>query len=147
MNFYIKEFKELSREELYKIIQARINVFVVEQDCPYEECDDKDQKSFHLFYRENGEITAYLRIIPAGISYAEPSIGRVLVNKAYRRQGLAAEMMENAIYFIKKNFKEQLIRISAQEYILDFYKNLGFEVVSDRYLEDGIPHFEMIYKL
>ena len=147
MKYHIKEFNELSQKELYKILQARINVFVVEQDCPYEECDDKDQASIHLFFETNGIITAYLRIIPAGISYAEPSIGRVLVNKAYRRQGLAAKIMGKAISFIKRNFNEQEIRISAQEYILDFYKNLGFKVVSDKYLEDGIPHYEMIYKL
>ncbi len=147
MDFNIKAFKELSQEELYKIIQARINVFVVEQDCPYEECDDKDQNSFHLYFKADGIITAYLRIIPAGISYAEPSIGRVLVNEAYRRQGLATKIMGKAISFIKKNFNRQEIRISAQEYVLDFYKNLGFEVVSDKYLEDGIPHYEMIYKL
>lgn len=147
MEIEIKAFNELSREELYKIIAARINVFVVEQDCPYEECDNKDQESFHLFFHDNNEIAAYLRIIPAGLSYSVPSIGRVMVKKAYRRQGLATKMMKEAISFIKNNFNQKEIRISAQEYIIDFYKNLGFKVLSDRYLEDGIPHYEMRYKL
>ena len=147
MEFKIKSFKELTKEELYKILEARIGVFVIEQNCPYQECDNKDQKSFHLYAQDENEIKAYLRIIPAGISYSEPSVGRVLVNKNYRRSGIGAEMMKKAIEFVKDNFSEDKLRISAQEYILDFYRKLGFEVVSDRYLEDGIPHFEMIYKL
>jgi ElaA protein len=147
MELKIKEFSELSNQELYKILEARINVFVVEQDCPYEECDNKDQDSFHLFYQEEDEIAAYLRIIPAGISYPEISIGRVLVKDKYRRNGLANKLMQAALSYIKNNFKTEAVRISAQEYIIDFYQELGFEVVSDRYLEDEIPHFEMLCKL
>lgn len=147
MELNIKRFSELSNQELYKIIEARINVFVVEQNCPYEECDNKDQNSFHLFYLDQDQIAAYLRIIPAGISYQEPSIGRVLVKNDYRRKGLGFKMMQAAFSFIKNNFDSDVIRISAQEYILDFYQKLGFKVVSDRYLEDDIPHFEMLYKL
>ena len=147
MELKIKRFSELSTQELYKIIEARINVFVVEQNCPYSECDNKDQNSIHLFYLNQNQLAAYLRIIPAGISYQEPSIGRVLVTKKHRREGLGLKMMRQAISYIKNNLDSDTIRISAQEYILDFYRKLGFEVVSDRYLEDGIPHFEMIYKL
>ncbi len=147
MELKIKRFSELSIQELYKIIEARINVFVVEQNCPYQECDNKDQGSFHLFYLDQDQIAAYLRIIPAGISYQEPSIGRVLVKNNYRREGLGFKMMEDAVLFIKNNLDSDRIRISAQEYILDFYQELGFKVVSDRYLEDDIPHFEMLYKL
>ncbi|RCW49817.1 GNAT family N-acetyltransferase [Halanaerobium sp. ST460_2HS_T2] len=147
MDLHIKKFEELTNQELYKIIEARINVFVVEQDCPYYECDNKDQNSFHLFYQDREQIAAYLRIILPGVSYEEASIGRVLVNKKYRREGLGLEMMKQAISFIKDNLNTELIRISAQEYILDFYKSLGFEIVSDRYLEDNIPHFEMVLKL
>ena len=146
MELNIKEFKELSNFELYKIIQVRINVFVVEQNCSYEECDDKDLKSYHLFYQDNETIAAYLRIIPAGISYSEPSIGRVLVKKEYRRQGLASEMMKKAVEFIKENFNSDSIRISAQKYLMDFYQDLGFKRVSEEYLEDDIPHYEMLYK-
>ncbi|PUU89578.1 GNAT family N-acetyltransferase [Halanaerobium sp.] len=147
MELKIKKFSELSNQELYKIIEARINVFVVEQNCPYKECDNKDQNSFHLFYQKEGEIAAYLRIIPAGISYPEISIGRVLVKDKYRRNGLANKLMQAALSYIKNNFKTEAVRISAQEYILDFYQQLGFEVVSERYLEDDIPHFEMLNKL
>lgn len=147
MELNIKKFSELSNQELYKIIEARINVFVVEQNCPYKECDNKDQNSFHLFYQKEGEIAAYLRIIPAGISYPEISIGRVLVKDKYRRNGLANKLMQAALSYIKNNFKTEAVRISAQEYILDFYQQLGFEVVSERYLEDDIPHFEMLNKL
>ncbi len=147
MELFLKKFDELSNQELYKIIEARINVFVVEQNCPYHECDNKDQKSFHLFYQNEDQITAYLRIIPPGISYQEASIGRVLVREEFRRSGLGFKMMQQAIDFIKQNFNTESIKISAQEYILDFYKNLGFKVVSDRYLEDEIPHYQMLFKL
>jgi len=147
MELYIKKFEELTNQELYKIIEARINVFVVEQDCPYHECDNKDQDSFHLFYQEQDQIAAYLRIIPSGLSYPEISIGRVLVKKEFRRQGLGLKQVQQAISFIENNMDTKAVRISAQEYILDFYKSLGFEVVSDRYLEDDIPHYEMLLKL
>lgn len=147
MQLQIKEFFELSNLELYKIIEARINVFVVEQNCPYRDCDNKDQNSFHLYYEEEDEIISYLRIIPAGISYPEISVGRVLVKKEHRKNGIATKMMEEAISFIANNFDSKTIRISAQEYVLDLYQNIGFKVVSDRYLEDNIPHYEMIYKL
>lgn len=147
MEVNIKTFFELSNLELYKIIEARVDVFVVEQNCPYKECDNKDQESYHLYYKEQDEIAAYLRIIPAGISYPEISIGRVLVNNKYRGNGLAKEMMRKAILFVEENFDSKIIKISAQEYILKMYQNLGFEVVSDRYLEDDIPHYDMIYKL
>lgn len=147
MELNIKRFSELGNQELYKIIEARINVFVVEQNCPYQECDNKDQDSFHLFYQDQNQIAGYLRIIPPGISYKEASIGRVLVKKEYRREGLGFKMMEAAIAFIKNNFGTEAVRISAQEYILKFYQQLGFKVVSDRYLEDDIPHYQMICKL
>ncbi|PTX17642.1 ElaA protein [Halanaerobium congolense] len=147
MQLKIKKFNELSNLELYKIIEARVNIFVVEQNCPYKECDNKDQNSFHLYYEKDNEIITYLRIIPAGISYPEISIGRVLVKPEYRKKGLAKKMMEKAISFIKENSDSKIIKISAQEYVLSLYQNLGFKIVSDRYLEDNIPHYKMIYKL
>lgn len=147
MELYIKKFSELSNQELYKIIEARINIFVVEQDCPYTECDNKDQQSYHLYYKTQGEITAYLRLIPAGISYKEASIGRVLVKKDFRRNNLGTKLMKKSLDYAKNELNINTIRISAQEYVLDFYKKLGFKVISDKYLEDGIPHFEMINKL
>lgn len=147
MELHIKKFSELSNQELYKIIEARINIFVVEQNCPYTECDNKDQQSYHLYYQEQGEIAAYLRLIPAGISYKEASIGRVLVKKDFRRNKLGTKLMKKSLDYAKNELNINKIRISAQEYVLDFYNNLGFKLVSDRYLEDGIPHFEMINKL
>jgi len=147
MELQIKKFSELSSELLYKIIEARIDVFVVEQNCPYKECDNKDQDSFHLFYLDQGQIAAYLRIIPAEISYQEPSIGRVLVKKEYRRKGLGLKMTREALAFIREEFGSNTVRISAQEYILDLYQSLGFKVVSEKYLEDGIPHYEMLCQL
>jgi ElaA protein len=147
MQLKIKKFNELSNLELYKIIEARIDIFVVEQNCPYKECDNKDQDSFHLYYESKEEIISYLRIIPAGISYPEISIGRVLVKPEYRKKGLAVKMMKKAISFIEENFDSEMIKISAQEYVLSLYQNLGFKVVSERYLEDDIPHYDMIYKL
>ncbi|KXS49312.1 GNAT family N-acetyltransferase [Halanaerobium congolense] len=147
MQLKIKKFNELSNLELYKIIEARVNIFVVEQNCPYKECDNKDQNSFHLYYEKDNEIITYLRIISAGISYPEISIGRVLVKPEYRKKGLAKKMMEKAISFIKENSDSKIIKISAQEYVLSLYQNLGFKIVSDRYLEDNIPHYKMIYKL
>ena len=147
MRLLIRSLKSLKSIELYKIFKLRVDVFVVEQKCPYKECDNKDQDSYHLFYQDQDEIAAYLRIIPAGIAHPEISIGRVLVNYKYRRNGLAKKIMKKAISFIKENFDSQNIKLSAQEYILAMYQDLGFEIVSDRYLEDGIPHYEMIYKL
>ncbi len=146
MKFKIKHFNELNTDILYKILKTRIDVFVVEQNCPYAECDNKDQQSYHLYYEENGEIAAYLRILPAGLSYREPSIGRVLVADKFRRLGYAEKMMKTAADFIKEEFAANSIRISAQEYLNDFYQSLGYKNVSKVYLEDDIPHIEMLLK-
>ncbi|SHK53367.1 GNAT family N-acetyltransferase [Tepidibacter formicigenes] len=146
MSWKIKKFEELNVEEIYEILKARNEVFVVEQECAYQDCDDKDKNAYHLFMKENDTISAYLRVLEKGISYDEISIGRVLVNKNYRKKGLARQMMLNAIDFIENKLNEKSIRISAQEYLINFYKSLGFEQVSDTYLEDDIPHVEMLYK-
>ncbi|MGH4122416.1 MAG: GNAT family N-acetyltransferase [Clostridium sp.] len=146
MKWEIKKFKELSGEEVYEILKLRSEVFVIEQQCIYEECDGKDKKSYHLFAREDGEILVYLRILEKGVTYNEISIGRVLTDKKYRGKGLAKQMMLRAIGFIENNLNEKTIRISAQEYLLNFYSSLGFVGVSDVYLEDDIPHVEMLYK-
>ncbi|RCW47736.1 MULTISPECIES: GNAT family N-acetyltransferase [unclassified Halanaerobium] len=144
MNFKIKHFNQLNTDILYRILKARIDVFVVEQNCPYAECDNKDQQSYHLYYEENEEIAAYLRILPAGLSYSEPSIGRVLVAEKFRRKRYAEKMMKTAAAFIKEKFAADSIRISAQKYLNDFYQSLGYKNVSEVYLEDGIPHIEML---
>ena len=146
MNWKIKKYNELSVDELYEILKLRSEVFVVEQQCIYEDCDGKDKKSYHLFGEHNGEILVYLRILEKGISYNEISIGRVLARENYRGKGFAKQMMLRAIEFIENNLNEKVIRISAQEYLLKFYSSLGFVRVSEVYLEDDIPHIEMLYK-
>lgn len=146
MNWKIKKFNELNIEEIYKILALRNEVFIVEQECPYLDCDDKDLNSYHLFLRENGEIVSYLRILEKGVSYDEISIGRVAVKKSYRGKGISRKMMLKAIEFIENNLSENTIKIQAQAYLLDFYSSLGFKAVSEEYLEDNIPHIDMIYK-
>ncbi|WJY27333.1 GNAT family N-acetyltransferase [Sporosarcina trichiuri] len=147
MNWQLKRFEELTNTELYTILQERTAVFVVEQDCPYLEVDGKDQASHHLFKEDNGEILAYLRIVPAGTSYEETSIGRVFVKKEYRRQGLAQELMTRGLEFVEQELNETRVKIQAQDYLREFYGSFGFEPVSDTYLEDGIPHVDMLLQL
>ncbi|QBD86012.1 GNAT family N-acetyltransferase, partial [Clostridium tetani] len=146
MNWHVKKFKELRCEEIYKILQIRNEVFIVEQKCAYQDCDGKDKKSYHLYLEDKGEILCYLRILPKKVSYNEVSIGRVLVNKNYRGKGIAKEMMIKAINFIEKNLNEKEIKIQAQCYLFNFYKSLGFKEISNEYLEDNIPHIDMLYK-
>lgn len=146
MNWEIKKFEELKTEELYEILKIRSTVFVIEQQCIYQDVDDRDKRAYHLFAMENGKVVTYLRILGKGISYSEVSIGRVLIDNNYRGRGLARELMLKAIDFIENDLKEEIIRISAQEYLINFYRSLGFKIVSDVYLEDDIPHIEMLYK-
>jgi len=146
MKWEIRKFNELSGDEVYEILKLRSEIFVVEQECIYEDCDGKDKNSYHLFAKENGQIILYLRILEKGISYDEISIGRVLIYKEYRGKGLAKLMMTRAIQFIENTLNEKIVRISAQEYLLNFYLSLRFVKVSEVYLEDNIPHVEMLYK-
>lgn len=145
MECRLKEFSELSNNELYNILRLRNDIFIVEQKCPYDDIDGKDIKCQHLFLEDTNEIAGYLRIIPKGISFPQPSIGRVLVKKKYRGKGIAREMVIKAIQFIEKSWNEKEIKISAQVYLKEFYKSLGFKDVSDIYLEDDIPHVDMLY--
>ncbi|HEY4623819.1 MAG TPA: GNAT family N-acetyltransferase [Solibacillus sp.] len=144
MNFTLKTFNQLTNTELYNILQERTNVFVVEQNCPYPEVDGKDVQSYHLYKEDNGEIVAYLRILPPGVSYAELSIGRVLVKKEYRGQKLARELMAYALQFIEEELNETTVKIQAQDYLRNFYSSFGFEAISEVYLDDGIPHVDML---
>ena len=141
----IKRFEELTTTELYEILRVRAEVFVVEQTCIYQDLDEKDKRAYHLYCEENGKVKAYLRILDKGVSYSEISIGRVLTTENNRRKGLAREMMEKAIDFIGKELGENQIRISGQLYLQVFYESLGFQTVSEMYLEDDIPHVEMLY--
>ena len=124
MNWEIKKFKDLKGEEIYQILKIRNEVFIVEQHCAYQDCDNKDIGAYHLFWQNNKEIIAYLRILQNGVSYNEISVGRVLVNKNHLGKGIAQEMMLRAIKFIEKNLNEREIRISAQAHLVDFYRGL-----------------------
>ncbi|MFI3064452.1 GNAT family N-acetyltransferase [Streptococcus suis] len=141
----MKAFDQLSLQELYSILTLRVDVFVVEQACPYPEVDGKDPNCLHLLGMDNGELVAYLRILPAGLSYDEVSIGRVVIKPSHRGKGLGRPMMEQAIAYITTEWKESQIKIGAQAYVEKFYSSLGFEPVSEVYLEDDIPHLDMLY--
>jgi len=140
----IKSFDKLTSIELYKILQLRINVFMLEQNCLYPECDDKDIQANHLFADDNGQIIAYARLIAPQVSYKEASIGRVIVSNQYRGQKLGYTLMQYAIEKLSTDYPMSAIRISAQAHLNQFYGNVGFKQVSKEYLEDGIPHIEMI---
>jgi len=145
MRTITKAFTDLTIHELYAILQLRMEVFVVEQTCYYQDCDGRDQESLHHWFEHtNGEIMAYVRICAPGVSYAEPSIGRVIVAENYRRKSLGKQIMESSIAIATKHFSAGSIRISAQKYLEDFYTNLGFVPTGKEYLEDGIPHLEML---
>lgn len=146
MEYKIKTFDELTNKELYSILRLRSEIFVVEQNCIYQDMDNKDLKAYHLMAVDKGELVAYLRILNKGVSYKETSIGRVVVKKEYRRRKLGLEIINRAIDYIKDIMKENEIRISAQVYAKNLYKKAGFKEVSEEYLEDDIPHVEMLYK-
>lgn len=145
MQWEMKAFDQLSLQELYTILTLRMDVFVVEQACPYPEVDGKDPNCLHLLGTDNGELVAYLRILPAGLSYDEVSIGRVVIKPSHRGKGLSRPMMEQAIEFITTVWEESQIKIGAQAHLEKFYGSLGFEPVSEVYLEDNIPHLDMLY--
>ncbi len=146
--FLCKPFYELSLKELYDIMALRQEVFVVEQECPYLDADGQDQSSWHLMgFDENGKLIAYARLIPKGISYKKyPSFGRVATAQTRRGTGVGRELMEQTLAWMKKLFPGEDIKISAQCYLEKFYVSLGFEIVGEEYLEDGIPHFPMLLK-
>lgn len=139
-----KKFNELTVEELYIILRLRSEVFVVEQNCPYLDTDNKDQYCHHLMGWKDDQLVAYTRIVPPGISYDEyPSIGRVVTSPAARRGGFGRMLMEKSIEETISLYGETPIRIGAQLYLKEFYTSLGFITSSNVYLEDGIEHIEM----
>ncbi len=146
MNFTFKHFHELSVEELYNILQLRSEIFVVEQDCVYNDLDGLDKTAIHQFAIRNNTIVAYSRLLKPGTRFPDYSIGRVVVKKSERGTGLGIKMMEEAKNFIVTEWGATQIKVSAQKYLKKFYKDLGFEVVTEEYLEDGIPHFGMLYQ-
>ena len=145
IKWHFKAFEELQLEEFYKMIALRVEVFIIEQECPYQELDGKDQKSQHVICEQDGKILATARIVDPGISYREPSIGRVVIAEAARGSGLGHELMRQAMAASEKIHGSVSIRLSAQEYLINYYKKHRFEVVSEVYLEDNIPHVEMLF--
>lgn len=143
LNWTCKPFEALTPAELYAIMHLRNEVFVVEQNCVYQDADQKDQVSHHLCGWDGNTLVAYCRLLPPGTGFDEMSIGRVITNPAYRRTGSGRELMQRAIVLVRELFGKGPIRIGAQLYLEKFYQSLGFRQVSDEYLEDGIPHIEM----
>ena len=146
MKLYVQKFDELTRDDLYRILQERFEVFACEQKITCEnEFDGKDKDCIHIYAKDGDKIAAYLRVLPKGLAYEDaPSIGRVLVKKEYRGYGLAKVVVKEAI---KENFNDKKIKISSQLYVKDLYESLGFHVVSDVYDEAEIPHIKMIYDI
>lgn len=142
MDLVVKEFNQLTAHELYDIMKARVDIFVVEQECPYPELDNKDQSATHVWLQDQDGIQAYLRVLPAGISFEEVALGRVIARK--RRCGLATKLLEVGIQIAKEKYSADAIKIEAQVYAKSLYESVGFKQTSDEFLEDGIPHVEMV---
>ena len=143
IDWKIKTFEQLSTPEVYQILRLRAEVFVVEQNCVYQDIDNKDQKALHLFGEFEGEIIAYSRLFQPGDYFEFSSIGRVVVAEKYRDKNYGHELIDLSILAIKNHFNEQNITISAQLYLKKFYQSHGFIATSETYLEDDIPHIEM----
>lgn len=138
-------YDDLSKQELHHLIILRQNVFIVEQNCPYKDADNKDFNSHHLMrFNENTQIIAYLRIVAPGISYKEVSLGRIVTDIDNRGTGLGIELMKMGLQFTESIYGKVDIRISAQTHLVPFYKKFDFESTGKQYLEDDIPHTEMI---
>lgn len=158
MKWVLKKFDELTVHELYAVLQLRNEVFAVEQNCVYPDMDNKDQLSFHLMgwsgelpdeihrgiSEQDNKLCAYTRLLPPGLAYAEPSVGRVVTSPSVRGSGAGRELMKRSIESVYDLFGRQPIKIGAQLYLLKFYSSLGFIRTSDIYLEDGIEHIEMV---
>ncbi len=148
MDFVLKPYSKLSRDELYDIMKLRQQVFVVEQDCPYLDCDDKDKSGYHLWMRDGGkDIMSYCRILPPNTAYdGYASIGRILTSEQMRNKGLASATINEAIRSSEQLFGKTPIKISAQHHLQKFYNSMGFSSVGNPYDEDGIEHIAMVYE-
>lgn len=141
MELKSKHYKELTLDELHDIYRYRVSVFVVEQECPYQEVDGNDKVSWHMWLEDKGEMISYLRVLPAGTTFEDVSIGRMICTR--RRQGWATLLLRNGIELAKEKFQAQKITIEAQVYARGLYEKVGFVQTSDEFLEDGIPHIKM----
>jgi len=144
MEINVKTFDQLTKRELYDILQLRSEVFVVEQDCVYQDMDGNDEKALHVLGTKDGKIVAYTRCFKPGFYFKEASIGRVIVKKSERKYKFGNDIMNASVVAIKNNYNTTLIKISAQCYLDKFYTNLGFNAIGEGYLEDGIPHIAMV---
>jgi len=140
-------FSELSLTQLYDVMALRQEVFVVEQNCPYLDADGRDQDSYHVLGYKDEKLVTYTRLVPQGLSYDDyVSIGRVVSSPLVRGEGLGDELMNKSVAYCRKIWRDTAIKISAQCYLLKWYKKLGFEPVGTEYLEDDIPHHAMVLK-
>lgn len=144
MKLICKHFNDLTAKELYEILRLRVDIFVVEQKCPYPEVDGKDLDAWHLWFEDEDGIAGYLRLLAPGVSFKEASIGRVIAKK--RRCGIGSKLMQAGIEKMKEIYGDTDIRIEAQVYAREFYEKAGFVKVSEEFLDDGIPHIEMLRK-
>lgn len=145
IRFSTKSFGDLSTQELYGLLHLRAEVFVVEQNCPYSDPDNKDQECLHVQGLDGTQLAAYARLVPPGLAYDSAAIGRVVIAGAFRKHGYGKALMSYCIGECLRHFKTDTITISAQQYLEKFYTELGFVTKSDVYLEDGIPHIKMTY--
>jgi ElaA protein len=143
LSFKVKPFKALSTQELYSLLQLRAEVFVVEQNCVYQDVDGKDMKAIHVLGYYNNELVAYTRIFDKGDYFTEASIGRVVTKPSFRDKKLGHPLMKVSVEAVKEHYNTNQITISAQEHLEKFYNAHGFVKSSESYLEDGIPHIEM----
>ncbi len=139
-----KYFDQLTIDELYAVLQLRSEVFVVEQNCVYQDIDGKDQKALHVLGYKNQKLIAYTRAFGPGDYFEDASIGRVVVAKNERQHSYGYDIMEATIKAIEAEFKTNKVAVSAQTYLKKFYNNLGFQAIGEDYLEDGIPHIKMV---
>ena len=136
-------FDELSTHELYAILQLRTEVFVMEQDCAYQDLDGCDQVALHVTGVQDTGLLCYARLLPPGLNYQTPSIGRVIIAKRVRSNGYGKLLMKQALANCRRQWPDQAVTISAQQHLESFYLDLGFITESESYLEDGIPHIQM----
>ena len=146
MKVKVKSFQELTIDELHDLLRLRSEVFVVEQDCVYQDIDGKDRKALHVLGFYNDKLAGYSRCFPPGVYFEEAAIGRIVVDKDFRDKGLGHKIVEASIEATQQEYGISTIKLSAQTYLLEFYRSHGFEATGDEYLEDGIPHIAMIKK-
>ncbi|WP_430459910.1 GNAT family N-acetyltransferase [Thalassolituus sp. LLYu03] len=144
LDFKWSRIEDLSTLELFAIIKARESVFIVEQQCPYQETDDMDLHAWHLEVSVDNQLAAYARVVDPGIKYEQPSIGRVMTISEFRKLKIGRSLMTEAIRFTEEKHPQMGIKIGAQVYLQKFYESFGFTAVTEPYDEDGIPHIDMI---